>query len=150
MNLSDLGNLTPARIKELLAAAELEQERRHCRKLVNFVEQAWHVIEPAEEYKHNWHIDVICEHLEAVTRGEIKNLLINVPPGTMKSILVSVMWPAWEWTQNPALRYFGVSYDESLSIRDAMKCRDIITSEWYQRLWPNVAIRKDINHKLHY
>jgi len=150
MNLADLGKLTPARIKELLAAAELEQERRHCTKLVNFVEQAWHVIEPAEEYKHNWHIDVICEHLEAVTRGEIKNLLINVPPGTMKSILVSVMWPAWEWTQNPALRYFGASYDESLSIRDAMKCRDIITSEWYQRLWPSIAIRKDINQKLHY
>jgi predicted phage terminase large subunit-like protein len=150
MNLADIGNLKPAQLKRMLDAVLLEQERRSYSRLVDFVQGAWHIIEPSEEYKHNWHIDVICEHLEAVTRGEIKNLLINVPPGTMKSILVSVMWPAWEWTQNPALRYFGASYDESLSIRDAMKCRDIITSDWYQRLWPDVQIRKDTNQKLHY
>lgn len=150
MNLSDIVNIKPDQFQHVMEALELEQERRYCKKLVNFVQAAWPIIEPGEPYKHNWHIDVICEHLEAVSRGEIKNLLINVPPGTMKSILVSVMWPAWEWTINPALRYFGASYDESLSIRDAMKCRDIITSEWYQKLWPNVNIRKDVNQKLHY
>jgi len=150
MDLSEVSKLSSAQLSQMLEVALLERERQSYARLVDFVQGAWHVIEPSEEYKHNWHIDVICEHLEAVTRGEIKNLLINVPPGAMKSILVSVMWPAWEWTQNPSLRYFGASYDESLSIRDAMKCRDIITSEWYQRLWPKVQIRKDVNQKLHY
>ena len=62
-------------------------EREFCaRKLVNFVQRAWPVVEPGTRYVHGWHIDAIAEHLEAVTSGEINRLLINVPPGTMKSL----------------------------------------------------------------
>jgi hypothetical protein len=73
-------------------------EREFCaRKLVNFIQRAWPVVEPGTAYVHGWHIDAIAAHLEAVTSGEINRLLINVPPGTMKSLAVGVLWPAWEW-----------------------------------------------------
>src|SRR6516225_2068112 len=87
------------------------------RRLREFVRQAWHVVEPATVFVPGWHIDAIVEHLEAVSRGEIRNLLINVPPRHMKSLLVSVFWPAWEWTRWPARRWLYSSYAASLSIR---------------------------------
>src|SRR5512146_1429284 len=85
--------------------------------LAAFVREAWTVLKPAEEYHHNWHIEAICEHLQAVSRGEILRLQIWVPRGTMKSLNVSVFWPAWEWTRNPGLRYWTASYELGLSKR---------------------------------
>jgi predicted phage terminase large subunit-like protein len=146
----DLSRFTKRQAKELHELALLEQERRHCNKLINFVERAWPIIEPTEPFQYNWHLDVICDHLEAITRGELKNLLINVPPGTMKSILVSVMWPAWEWRLDQSLRYFCVSYSETLTIRDSTKVHDIIESDWYHKLWPKVAIKKGEDQKTKY
>jgi hypothetical protein len=67
------------------------------RSLGEFVCQAWAVVEPSTPFVPGWHIDAIIEHLEAVTSGQIRNLLLNVPPRHMKSLLVSVFWPAWEW-----------------------------------------------------
>jgi hypothetical protein len=73
-------------------------EREACaRSLVTFTQRAWHVLEPTQPYVHGWHMDAIGEHLEAVSAGQITRLLINVPPGTMKSMSVCVFWPAWEW-----------------------------------------------------
>jgi len=105
------------------------------KSLSEFVRQAWHILEPATDYIHGWHVEVICEHLEAVTRGEIKNLIINVPPGMMKSLLVSVMWPTWDWIKNPHRRYLTASYAQPLATRDAVKSRTIIQSQWYQERW---------------
>lgn len=135
----------------LLRDAVLAEECR--RSLHLFVAEFWEEIEPVVPYEDNWHIEVICEHLMAVTRGAITNLLINVPPGTSKSTLVSVMWPAWEWATQPGLRYFGVSYDESLSIRDAELCKRIVQSEKYQRWYGSVggaAVKYGANQKRHY
>ena len=69
---------------------------------------------------------------------------------THNSILVSVMWPAWEWIRKPEHRYLGASYGSELAIRDAMKCRDIIMSEWYQQRWPHIMVRKGDDQKLKY
>src|ERR1700704_2873187 len=71
------------------------------RSLREFVRQAWRIVEPSTPFVPGWHIDAIIEHLEAVSRGLIRNLLINVPPRHMKSLLVSVLWPAWEWIRWP-------------------------------------------------
>jgi hypothetical protein len=95
-------------------------------------------VEPATVFVPGWHIDAIVEHLEAVSRGEIRNLLINVPPRHMKSLLVSVFWPAWEWTRWPARRWLYSSYAASLSIRDSVNCRRLIESPWYQQRWGHV------------
>lgn len=114
-------------------------EREYCkRSLANFAKQAWPILEPATPLKWGWAVDSICEHLEAVTRGDIKRLLANVPPGSMKSLLVSVIWPAWEWgpVGIPEKRFIGTAHKQDLAVRDSTKCRRLITSDWYQRLWP--------------
>ena len=125
-------------------------EREFCaRKLANFIQRAWPVVEPSTRYVHGWHIDAIAEHLEAVTAGEINRLLINVPPGTMKSLAVGVLWPAWEWgpRAQPQLRYVGAAHAQDLAVRDNMRMRRLVKSEWYQRLWP-LGLAADQDAKL--
>ena len=90
-------------------------------------------MEPETTYRHNWHVDAIADHLEAVSRGEIRKLLINVPPGHMKSLSVCVFWPAWHWIDNPHFRWLFGSYASHLSERDGNKMRLLIGSDWYQR-----------------
>ena len=124
-------------------------ERYACSKsLAAFVRLAWHIVEPSQKYIHGWHIDCICAHLEAVTRGDITRLLINIPPGTMKSLLVGVFWPAWEWGAigRPSTRYVTASHNQELAIRDTMKMRRLISSDWYQTRWP-IFLAKDQNEK---
>lgn len=137
-----------------VSAEELRDgvEKALCeRSFIEFVKLAWKVIEPANEYVHNWHADAIAEHLEAVTRGEINRLLINVPPGTSKSTLCGVLWPAWEWTLAPHLRFLTVAHSEDLAIRDTVKMRRLVQSDWYQGLWGDkVVLRKDQNEKGHF
>lgn len=127
----------------------LALEREYCsRSLANFAKQAWHVLEPASDLKWGWALDAICEHLEAVSAGEITRLLINVPPGSMKSLLTGVVWPAWEWGPRgqPEKRFLGTAHAQHLAVRDNMKCRRLIQSGWYQTLWP-IALTTDQNAK---
>lgn len=118
------------------------------RRLSKFVKMAWPIIEPSTQLKWDWAFDAVCEHLEAVTKGEIKDLLINIPPGMMKSLLVGVFWPAWEWgpKKSAHLRYLSTSHKESLAIRDTMRMRSIIRSDWFQERWP-IEFRKDRDSK---
>lgn len=119
--------------------------------LVAYVRQAWHVLEPSTDYVHGWHVDVICEHLEAVTVGQIKSLIINVPPGMMKSLLVSVFWPTWDWIKNPHRRYLTAAYAQTLSTRDSVKSRRLIQSMWYQERWGHkYTLLVDQNQKTRY
>jgi hypothetical protein len=97
--------------------------------------QAWPILEPATEFVPGFHIDAICDHLQAVTQGHIANLIINVPPGHAKSLLIAVFWPAWTWIDHPQSRWLFSSYREPLAIRDSVKCRRLIESDWYQQLW---------------
>jgi predicted phage terminase large subunit-like protein len=103
------------------------------RSLREFIKQAWHVLEPNNVFVSNWHIDAICDHLEACSRGEITKLIINVPPGHMKSLLTCVFWCAWEWINKPHLKWLYASYAAHLSVRDSIKTRVLIGSDWYQR-----------------
>lgn len=108
-----------------------------------FREFAWPIIEPKREFVDNWHLHAICEHLEAVTRRELKRLVINVPFRTSKSTLVSVTWPAWVWLQDPDENPFAGpqhqwlcgSYAEKLAIRDSLKMRRLITHPLFQASW---------------
>lgn len=110
------------------------------------------MIEPGQPYTHGWHIDVMCAHLEEVTDGNIRRLLINVPPGTMKSLLVNVFWPAWEWGPRnlPHLRYLATSHNMGNSARDNLKMRRLITSDWYKARWPEVKLTRDQNEKINF
>lgn len=120
------------------------------KSLRHYIRQAWHVIEPGR-YVHGWHIEAICEHLEAVTAGEIRNLIINVPPRHMKSLAVSVFWPTWVWINQPASQWLVASYSQSLAVRDAVKARRIIQSMWYQDRWGDrFGLASDQNVKTRY
>ena len=134
----------------LLTQADLlAVERELCsRSLAEFAKRAWRVLEPGTPLKWGWALDAICEHLEAVTRGEITRLLMNVPPGTMKSLLTGVIWPAWEWGPRnmPEMRIVGTAHEETLAIRDSRRCRDLIKSWWYQALWP-MEFARDMDGK---
>ena len=129
--------------------------------LVSFIRMAWSIVEPGQPYTHGWHIDAICEHLEAITDGHeladgtlYNRLLVNVPPGTMKSLITNVFWPAWEWgpCNMPHLRYVCAAHKvENLSARDSRRMRQLITSEWYQARWGElVKLAKDQNEKLNF
>jgi predicted phage terminase large subunit-like protein len=134
---------------QLTKADLIAVERELCkRSLAEFAKRAWKVLEPAAELKWGWALDAICLHLEAVTRGEITRLLMNVPPGSMKSLLTGVIWPAWEWGPRnmPEMRYVGTAHEETLAIRDSRRCRDLIKSEWYQVLWP-LVLASDLDGK---
>jgi predicted phage terminase large subunit-like protein len=121
------------------------------RRFGEFVCLAWRIIEPSTPFVPGWHIDAIVEHLEAVTRGQIRNLLINVPPRHMKSLLVSVLWPAWEWILHPERRWLYSSYAAGLSTRDSVKCRTLIESPWYQQRWGDrYALAGDQNTKMRF
>jgi predicted phage terminase large subunit-like protein len=139
--------------KQLFEISKAECEE----SLAEFVRQAWHIIEPGQKYMHGWHIDFICAHLEAITDGvelddgQLYNrLLVNVPPGTMKSLLIGVFWPAWEWGPRnmPHMRYICASHSLDLAIRDGLRMRRLITSEWYQTRWGDrVGLTGDQNQK---
>lgn len=105
---------------------------------VEFVRLAWDQVEPGL-LLWNWHIDAICQHLEAVTRGDIKDLLILVPPGCMKTLLTAVFWPAWEWTLKPKTKWIFASYGQSLSEKSAKQMRDLVTSPWYVERWGDMC-----------
>lgn len=109
-------------------AIEAEMARR---SLKLFVQKTWDIVEPNRPLSWNWHLDELCTVLESVTAGTYKRVLINVSPGTMKSLLVSVFWPAWEWATNAKLRYLTASYGSHLTIRDNLRLRDIVRSPWY-------------------
>ena len=108
------------------------------KSLHEYIKQAWQVVEPKDHFLDNWHIRAIAEHLEAVSAGQIRNLLINEPPRTTKSLLVSVFWPTWEWANRPETRWLFSSYAETLSTRDSLKCRRIIEGGWYRARWGSV------------
>ena len=113
-----------------------EQARRFAStSLYEFVKQSWHVVEPGVPFVHSWHIEQICEHLEAITSGDIRKLLINIPPRHSKSTIVSVMWPIWEWLTDPSQKFLCASYSGALSTRDNLKARRLIQSPWYQERW---------------
>ena len=107
--------------------------------LIDFAEYVWPVVEPAIPFIKGWAIEAICEHLEAVTNGYIKRLLINVPPGFTKSLMTDVFWPAWEWgpRNKPWYRYVCASYSNHLTERDNMRCRNVVLSDRYRQMWGN-------------
>jgi predicted phage terminase large subunit-like protein len=116
--------------------------------LAEFVHQAWPLIEPITPLRWNWHLDALCEYLESVAAGDILRLLINISPRSGKSILVSIMFPAWLWIRSPSSRLVFASYSAALSIDLSVKRRSVIQSPWYQERWGRqVTMASDQNLK---
>lgn len=117
-----------------------------------FVQEFWDILIPQKPVW-NWHIEYLCNELqqmaERIFRDEDKkyDLVVNVPPGTTKSTIMSVMFPAWLWTRMPSCRYIGASHAEKLALDLSMKCRDIIKSDKYRLCFPEVILRDDQDTK---
>ncbi len=102
------------------------------RSLAEFARQAWTAINPERPpIEWGWYLDALCLHLEAVTAGSIKRLIVVMPPNTLKSWFISVLWPAWVWTKKPSYRWFFASNEGTLATRDAGAMRRLVLSEWY-------------------
>lgn len=130
-----------------------EAERILCaRSFAYFVKRAWPQIIP-DRLKWNWHMDAICDHMQALATGGIPSnrLLINVPPGSSKSTLVGVMYPAWLWGPGgqPWHRYIGAAHEQGLAVRDNRLTRELVTCEWFRTLWP-MSLQGDQNEKLYF
>lgn len=153
MNLAALSKSERLEYLKLLEEQAYRHDLQKCHSLVEFIKQAWHVLEPSHPYVHGWHMDALADHLEAITDGHITRLLINIPPGTMKSLCTSVFWPAWEWGPKGlhTNRFIGASHEEGLATRDNMKMRRLIQSEWYRKRWPTAAeLTGDQNQKTYF
>jgi predicted phage terminase large subunit-like protein len=139
-----------ARTRAVLTAAQLLARKWPLR---DFVKAAWPLIEPSTPLVWNFHLDAMCDHLQALLEGKLgkQNLLILVPPGSAKSTVVSVCAPAWMWIRQPSWRATFVSGTPSVSVRDSLKTRAIVDSAWYRRefgiTWD---LAGDANQKLHF
>ena len=112
----------------LLMIAEAEEMRR---SLKQFVTSAWRYVDPSP-FVDGWCLDAMCDHLTALTLRQIRFLLINIPPRHSKSSICSVIWPVWDWLQRPEERFLCASYGLNLAIRDNLKKRNLIESQWFQ------------------
>ena len=142
-----------AEYERLIAYEAMEREREECEaSLLAFFRRAWREIDPAP-FEENWHHAAICEQLEALARGEIRDIVCNIPPRAGKSNLISVVFPAWLWCQEPDLdfplrgphcSFLCISYGAVLAEVAAVKMRRLVMGEWYRSLWgERVQIRDD-------
>lgn len=131
--------------------------------LAEFVQDSWTVLEGSTKLNWNWHIEAVCLHAEAIlqdwlkvkngeiTQQRMQNLLINIPPGSMKSRVISVCLPAWFWLHDPTWRSIFIAANPRVAQRDSMYCKDIIESDWYQQKFkPTWRLKKDQNTKNDY
>lgn len=136
-----------------------EEQSRFSDNLAEFVREAWPILEPITPLRWNWHLDLICEYLTLIKDKKLKEkfgpecegVIFNVPPRTMKSLLISVFFPVWVWISDPARRWMFASYAEKLSTQHSVLRRNVINSRWYQERWSDVfTFAKDQNLKTHY
>ena len=128
-------------------AVDAERIKARCQTLDGFIEEFWTTLEPKRELKFGWALLAMCRHLSAVTQGQIQFLLMTVPPGMMKSLLL-VFWTAWEWGPQgrPDVQVLATSYSQPNVLRDNVKLRRLIESDKFQALWP-LKLRDDQNAK---
>lgn len=125
------------------------------RSFFEFVKEFWDIIIP-EKPVYNWHIKYLCDHLQEQAnlikerKPKRYDTIINIPPGTTKSTICTVMFPAWCWIIDPTFRIITGSYSASLSTDHAVKSRDIVKSEKYQLYFPYVQIKRDSDNKTQY
>lgn len=113
----------------------------------SFIAKSFATVNPQTPFLPNWHIELIAEYLIACTRREIRRLIINLPPRSLKSLCVSVAWPAWLLGHDPSRRVIAASYANALSVKHSLDCRLVMESDWYRDLFPNLAFAADQNEK---
>lgn len=139
-------------------ALKFALEKKLCElSFYEFFIQAWHIVEPSIELSTNWHHKYLCDILQKeaeriiANKPKTKDIVINIPFRSTKSLLVTVMFPVWAWIKNPKFRFITASYSADLSIEHATRSRDIINSDWFKDRWADIFhIKKDQNLKARY
>lgn len=130
---------------------EYEYFNAICRdSLAAFTSKAFHVIEPSTPFEHNWHIDCIAEHLQAVWDGEIRLLAINMPPRSLKTHTTSVSFPAWGMGKDPSIQFMLTSFKASLAEKMTRKTRVLMQSEWYKECFPRTRLSEELNRQYYF
>lgn len=144
------GNST--RNKPPITFAEDDLTISICRSsFYEFLKEFWDIA-VGEEFVNNWHIEYLCDELQAVAERVFKSqpkqydLVINVPPGSTKSTICSQLFPAWCWIRMPSAKFICGSYAHQVALKDSLKTRDIVQSERYQKLF-RIQLREDENTK---
>ena len=112
-----------------------------------FLQNVFKTLNPTTDFLWNWHLDYLCDVLEDVYNGNIKRLMINIPPRYLKSVICSVAFPAWVLGKDPTKRIIVVSYSKQLAIKHSIDTRIIMQSNWYKEYFPNTIIADDQNEK---
>ncbi len=137
--MSSLTEFNPVHVKAELARRDFKR----------FVQEFWTCVEPSTPILWNWHLDAFCDHLTNL--HQIRNLLINVPPGTSKSLIFCVFFPCWRWLHAASERFLMATYSIQLSERDSMKCRQVIESPKFQSYYGHLfKLSDEKNTKLHF
>ncbi|WP_050931676.1 phage terminase large subunit [Aestuariivita boseongensis] len=110
--------------------------------LSSFIQRAFATVDPGARYHHGWHIDAIAHQLERIARGDIRRLIITLPPRSLKSIAASIAFPAWLLGHDPMRQIVAVSYSDTLSEKLAIDCLRILSSPWYQAAFPATRLAK--------
>ena len=136
-----------------LQTSKAQIERAICQKsFYQFIQRFWDVVIKADPVW-NWHIKYIADELQIVAERvflglpKLYDVDINVPPGSTKTTICSIMYPAWIWTRMPSARVIGASYAHTVAMDNSRKSRLIIESAKYRELFPEVQIRDDQNTK---
>ena len=130
----------PLQDEEAIALREFYQAN-----LWEFFLRAWEVLEPSSPLAYNWHLELICEHLELVDEGVNKKLLINIPPRHLKSRLCSIVFPVWQWLRRPELTHLCCSYVSTLANDLSDDRRTLIESDWFRSICPELILSKSKN-----
>ena len=115
--------------------------------LYYFIGKSFQTLNPATEYLPNWHIMQIARALERCVAGDVRRLIINMPPRYLKSICASVAFPAWLLGNDPARRVIVASHNQNLSLKFSLDTRRVMTSRWYREIFPHVRFADDQNEK---
>lgn len=112
---------------------------------VSFCKAAWIQVAP-QKLVWGWHLDCLCEHLVYMTQGEIRFLMVSLPPRHTKSLICSVLWPVWDWLHRPTTQFLSASVDDRLALDFSRLSRRVIESPWYQNLFmPDWHLMPDEN-----
>lgn len=143
---------------QILSRLELELERDIYRNsFYEYYKVAFCQLHPGTEYDENWHAKYICDILQEETERVLagkpreKDIIINVPPRSSKSMIASVIWPTWVWGIDPNRKFLSCSYSADLAVSLSRTSKDLIESAWYQRLYGRkVMLRSDLSGAGHY
>lgn len=107
-----------------------------------FIERAFRHLNPTTPYLETWHLELLAAKLEACRLGSITRLILCVPPRSLKSHCASVALPAWWLGHDPTAQLLCVSYAQELADKHARDCRSVMTSPWYDALFPRTRLSR--------